>query len=510
MTLASAGEPLVRMRGIVKRFPGVLANDHVDFDLLPGEIHALLGENGAGKTTLMNILYGIYQPDEGEIIVRGRRVRIRSPRDAIRQGIGMVHQHFLLVDKHTVAENLAMGYARSFLNPLKEVKARIRDLGERYGIRVDPDAYVWQLSVGEQQRVEIVKALYPGADILVLDEPTSVLTPQEAEDLFEVLGRMRDDGKGIVFITHKLPEVFRVADRVTVMRRGRVVGTLPIERATRESLARMMVGREVVFELERPPSRPGKPVLVVRDLVVQGDSGRDAVRGISFEVREGEIFGIAGVAGNGQKELVHAIVGLRRVKSGSIRVMGVEVANRSPREIAELGVGHIPEERLRLGIVPDMSVAENSVLKSYYRPPYRRGVLLDYGEIRRTAESLIEEYEIDAPSPDARAGLLSGGNIQKLIVGRELTRDPTLIVASNPTFGLDVGATERTRRLLLRKRAEGRAILLVSGDLDEVIQLSDRLAVMYEGRFVGIVEPDRTSRERIGLMMSGSEMEVAQ
>ncbi len=506
MTRASNGEPLVRMEGIVKRFPGVLANDHVDFELLPGEIHALLGENGAGKTTLMNILYGIYQPDEGQIFVKGRRVRIRSPRDAIRLGIGMVHQHFLLVDKHTVAENLAMGYAKSFLNPLREVKARIRDFTERYGIQVDPDAYIWQLSVGEQQKVEIVKALYAGADILILDEPTSVLTPQEARDLFNVLRRMREDGKGIVFITHKLSEVFEVADRVTVMRRGKVVGTLRVEEATKEALARMMVGRDVVFELERTPGRPGEPVLEVRDLTVLGDRGREAVRGVSFEVREGEIFGIAGVAGNGQRELVQAIVGLRRVKSGSVRVTGVDATNRSPREIAELGVGHIPEERLKFGIVPDMSVAENSVLKSYYRPPYRKGLLLDYGEIRRTAESLINEYEIAVPSPDTRARLLSGGNMQKLIVGREIRRDPKLIVASNPTFGLDVGATEYIRKLLLRKRDERKAILLVSGDLDEVIQLSDRIAVMFEGRFVGIVRPEEVTREEIGLMMSGSEV----
>ncbi len=506
MTRASDGEPLVRMRGIVKRFPGVLANDHVDFELLPGEIHALLGENGAGKTTLMNILYGIYQPDEGEIIVKGRRARIRSPRDAIRLGIGMVHQHFLLVDKHTVAENLAMGYAKSILNPLREVRDRVRDFAEKYGIKVDPDAYIWQLSVGEQQKVEIVKALYAGAEILILDEPTSVLTPQEARDLFNVLRRMKEDGKGIVFITHKLSEVFEVADRVTVMRRGRVVGTLRVKEATRESLARMMVGRDVIFELKKSPSKPGEPVLEVRGLIVLGDRGREAVKGVNFEVREGEIFGVAGVAGNGQRELVQAIVGLRKVKSGSVKVLGIDATNKSPREIAELGVGHIPEERLKFGIVPDMSVAENSVLKSYYRPPYRKGLLLDYNEIRRTAESLINEYEIAVPSPDTQAKLLSGGNMQKLIVGREIRRDPKLIVASNPTFGLDVGATEYIRKLLLKKRDEGRAILLVSGDLDEVIQLSDRMAVMFEGRFVGVVKPEEVTREEIGLMMSGSEV----
>jgi len=339
--------------------------------------------------------------------------------------------------------------------------------------------------------------------MLILDEPTSVLTPQEARELFKVLRRMKEDGKGIVFITHKLPEVFEIADRITVMRKGRVVGTLPIERATRERLARMMVGREVIFEFKKKERSPGKPLLEVKNLVVLGDRGREAVRGVSFEVREGEVFGIAGVAGNGQRELVHALVGLRKVVSGSIKIMGVDVTNRSPRKIAELGVAHIPEERLKLGIVPDMSVAENSILKRYYKPPYRRGPSLDYEEIRRTAESLIEEYGIAVPSPSTQARLLSGGNMQRLIVGREMRGDPKLIVASNPTFGLDVGATEYIRKLLLKKRDERKAILLVSGDLDEVIQLSDRVAVMYNGRFSGVVRPDEVSREEIGLMMSG-------
>lgn len=503
MTNVSHGELLVKMVDIVKRFPGVLANDHVDFELLPGEIHALLGENGAGKTTLMNILYGIYQPDRGKIFVRGREVVIRSPKDAIELGIGMVHQHFLLVDKHTVAENLALGRAESTLNPLRRLKEGLKEFAEKYEIRLEPDAYIWQLSVGEQQKVEIVKALHMGADILILDEPTSVLTPQEVRDLFKILKRMKEDGKGIVFITHKLPEVFEIADRVTVMRKGRVIGTLRIEEASRERLARMMVGREVIFELEKRERSPGKPVLEVRNLVVLGDRGREAVRGVSFEVREGEVFGIAGVAGNGQRELVHALVGLRKVISGSVKIMGVDMTNRSPREIAELGVGHIPEERLKLGIVPDMSVAENSILKSYYKPPYRRGPFLDYKEIKRTAESIINEYGIAVPSPNTQARLLSGGNMQRLVVGREMKRDPKLIVASNPTFGLDVGATEYIRKLLLRKRDEGKAILLVSGDLDEVIQLSDRMAVMYNGRFAGVVRPEEVRREELGLMMSG-------
>ncbi len=509
MTQASQGEPLVRMEGIVKRFPGVVANDHVDFDLLPGEIHALLGENGAGKTTLMNILYGLYQPDEGEVYVKGRKVKIRNPRDALRLGIGMVHQHFLLVERHTVAENLALGYARSQVNPLNEIRDRIKEFSRKYHLDIDPDSYIWQLSVGEQQKVEIMKALYAGAEILILDEPTSVLTPQESNELFSIIKKMRDEGKGIVFITHKLAEVFAVADRVTVMRKGRVIGTLPIKDASREKLARMMVGREVIFTIEKKPSRPGKPVLEVENLVVLGDRGREAVRGVSFTVRENEILGIAGVAGNGQKELVHAIVGLRHVKSGNIRIMGIDTTNKSPREIADLGVGHIPEERLKFGIVPNMSVAENSILKSYYKPPYRKGFSIDYSKVRELAEDLIKEYNIVVPTPDTPAKLLSGGNMQKLIVGRELKREPKLIIASNPTFGLDVGATEYIRKMLLYERDEGAAILLVSGDLDEVMQLSDRIAVMFNGEFVGIVRPEEVTVEEIGLMMSGVRLEEA-
>lgn len=496
-------EPLVSMVNIVKRFPGVIANDHVNFDLMPGEIHALLGENGAGKTTLMNILYGIYKPDEGEIYVRGRKVRIRSPKDAMRLGIGMVHQHFLLVDRHTVAENLALGHSKSLINPLDEIKAKIREFAEKYGLEVDPDSYIWQLSAGEQQKVEIIKALYRGADMLILDEPTSILTPQESRELFSILKRMKEDGNGIVFITHKLAEVFEVADRVTVMRKGRVVGTLRTQETSREELAKMMVGREVIFAIKKRPAKIGKPVLEVENLRVLGDRKQEAVRGITFQVRAGEILGIAGVAGNGQRELVQAIVGLRKVKSGTIRVMGIDVTNKSPREIAELGVGHIPEERLKYGIVPNLSVAENFILKSYYKPPLRKGFILDYSKIEEVAERLIEEYSIVAPTPNTPARLLSGGNMQKLIVARELWRKPKLIVALNPTFGLDVGATEYIRKILLEQRDEGAAILLVSGDLDEILQMSDRLAVMYNGQIMGIVRPGEVSVEEIGLMMSG-------
>ena len=507
---ARQGEILVRMVGIVKRFPGVLANDHVDFELRAGEIHALLGENGAGKTTLMNILYGIYHADEGEIYVRGKRVEIRSPRDAMKLGIGMVHQHFMLVDRHTVAENIALGYAKSILNPLKEVKERLREFAEKYGLEVDPDAYIWQLSAGEQQRVEIIKALYRGADILILDEPTSVLTPQETRELFKILKKMREEGKGVIFITHKLDEVFQVADRVTVMRRGKVVGTLLASQTTKEELARMMVGREVLFRLQKEHIERGKPVLEVENLHALNDRGLPAVRGVTFKVHEGEIFGIAGVAGNGQRELVEVIVGLRKATAGRVIIDGVDMTNKSPREIAERGVAHIPEERLRHGIVPNLSVAENLILKDYFKKPYRKGLLIDYSKVLEDADRLINRFDIITPSPFTPAKLLSGGNIQRLICARELAKEPRLIVAAHPTYGLDVGATEYIRKILLEQRKKGVAILLISEDLEEILQLSDRVAVMFNGEIVGVVRPEETTVEEIGLMMAGAKRLTSQ
>ena len=497
--------PLVRMVGIVKRFPGVLANDHINFELLPGEVHALLGENGAGKTTLMNILYGLYQADEGEIYIKGRRVWIRSPRDAMALGIGMVHQHFMLVDRHTVAENIALGFAKSLFKPIAEVKEKIREFSERYGLEVDPDAYIWQLSAGEQQRVEIIKALYRGADILILDEPTSVLTPQETKELFGVIRRMREEGKGIIFITHKLDEVFEVADRVTVLRKGKVVGTKPVSEVTKEELARMMVGREVLFRLAREEVPKGEVLLKVEDLWALSDRGYEAVRGVSFEVRSGEIFGIAGIAGNGQKELVEVLTGLRRAMRGRVIIMGRDVTNRSPREIADLGVAHIPEERLRFGIVPNLSVAENLILRRYSRRPYRQGLFLNEGAIMNDAERLIREYEIMTPSPKTPAKLLSGGNIQRLICARELGFGARLIIAAHPTYGLDVSATEYIRRILLEERKKGAGVLLVSEDLEELMQLSDRMAVMFRGEFMGIVRPEEVTAEEVGLMMAGAK-----
>jgi simple sugar transport system ATP-binding protein len=499
-----ASPELLSLRNITKTFPGVTANDRVTLDVRAGEVHALLGENGAGKTTLMNILYGIYQPDAGEIWVRGRRTRIRSPRDAIALGIGMVPQHFLLVRRHTVAENVALGLpGEPFVFPTRGIEARIGEWGSRYGLGVDPRARVMDLSASEQQRVEILKALIRGADILVLDEPTSVLTPQEARGLFEIVRLMRRDGRAVVFISHKMDEVTAIADRVTVLRKGRLVATSPMAQTDKRSLARLMVGRDVEFKLQREPRAPGADALIVEDLAAVNDRGVSALRGVSLAVRGGEIVGIAGVAGNGQRELVEVVTGLREATRGRVRIMGRDVTNRSARAIHEAGVAHIPEDRMRMGVVPAMSVAENLVLKSYRYPPFSRGPVIDGQAIERFARQTIAEYEIVTPGPGTPTRLLSGGNIQKLILGRELSTTPSLIVAAHPTSGLDVSATEQIHALLLRRRRQGSAVLLVSEDLDEILMLSDRVAVLFSGEVVGFVDAPEADRERIGLMMTG-------
>jgi simple sugar transport system ATP-binding protein len=504
---ASAPPPqtdLLILKEITKTFPGVLANDRITLGVRGGEVHALLGENGAGKTTLMNVLYGIYQPDGGEIWVRGRRARIRAPRDAIAEGIGMVPQHFLLVRRHTVAENILLGLpGEGFLFPARRIERRIRDLGERYGLGVDPRSSVASLSPSEQQRVEILKALIRGAHILILDEPTSVLTPQEARGLFEVLRRMKEEGHAVIFISHKLDEVIEVADRVTVLRRGRVIATMPIGQTDKPSLARMMVGRDVEFQLRRQPRTPEGAGLALEGLTARTDQGLPALRGVSLSVRRGEIVGIAGVAGNGQRELVEVITGLRPAEGGSVRVLDRDITNGSARAVHEAGVAHVPEDRMRMGIVPALSVAENLVLKSYRYPPFSRGPVIDREAIAAYARRVIAEYEIVTPGPETPARLLSGGNIQRLILGRELSAKPSVIIAAHPTSGLDVSATEQIHSLLLRRRAEGAAVLLVSEDLDEILALSDRIAVMYSGEVLGIVEAAEADRERIGLMMMG-------
>jgi len=499
-------EVVIRMEGIVKRFPDVVANDHIDFEVKAGEIHALLGENGAGKTTLMNILYGIYRPDEGKIYVRGERAEVKSPRDAIDLGLGMVHQHFMLVHPHTVAENIALGLSSSkFLFPVREVEKGVAELSERYGLKIDSKAKIWQLSVGEQQRVEIIKALYRGAQVLILDEPTSVLTPSETRDLFKTLRRIAEEGRSIIFITHKLDEAMEISDRITVLRQGKVVATVRASETNKRELARMMVGREVLFRLEKKPVKRGEVVLEVKNLHALNDKGLPAIKGISFTVSQGEILGIAGVAGNGQRELVEVITGLRKATEGKVLILGQDRTNRSPKEVIEMRVAHIPEERIRMGLIPNMSVAENLILKNYRESPFSNKLFLNLTVIDQKAEKLISEYNIVTPSKKTQAKLLSGGNIQRLILARELCEEPRLIVAAHPTYGLDVGATEYIRTLLLRQREEGAAVLLVSEDLEEIMSLSDRIAVMFEGGFMGIVPAESAEVEEIGLMMAGAK-----
>jgi len=496
----------VQMHGITKRFPGVLANDRIDFDVRAGEVHALLGENGAGKSTLMNVLAGLYRPDAGELVVRGQRRDFRSPRDAIGQGIGMVHQHFMLVDVQTVAENVILGLGRPafFLN-MSRIAKEIAELAEEYHLPVDPQAYIWQLSVGEQQRVEILKMLYRGADVLIMDEPTAVLTPQESERLFDTLRLLTAQGKSIVFITHKLNEVFAVANRITVLRDGRVVGTTTPPETSEEDLATMMVGREVLFHIEKEKVEQGKPILEVQDLRAQNDRGLPALKGVSFSIRRGEILGIAGVAGNGQRELAEVLTGLRKATGGHISIQGQETTNRSSREIIQRKVSYVPGDRLGEGLIPNLAVDDNQILKDYCQPPISKGPFLIFSAIDSLAEKLIAAFDIDTPGPKTLVRLLSGGNQQKVLLARELYVAPNLLVAVHPTRGLDIGATEFVRQRLLEQRTEGTGILLISGDLDEVLALSDRVAVIYEGEIMGVMPAAEARIATVGVMMAGGE-----
>jgi simple sugar transport system ATP-binding protein len=498
--------PVLELRGITKRFPGVLANDHIDLILKAGEIHALLGENGAGKTTLMNVLYGLYEPDEGEIRVRGQPVDIREPNNAIRLGIGMVHQHFMLIPRLTVTENVMLGIEQTrrgvFLDRAGAAE-RVRQISAQYGLAVDPDAYVQDLSVGAQQRVEIIKVLYRHADILILDEPTAVLTPQEVEELFEVIRSLVNQGNSIIFITHKLKEVMAVADRITVLRNGRVVGTTTPEETTEESLATMMVGRQVSLSVEKTPAHPGDPVLVVDGLHVLSDQQTPAVQGVSFEVRAGEIVGIAGVQGNGQTELVEALTGLRESVAGHITILGQDVTSASPRAITELGVGHIPEDRTHDGLVLSYPIVNNVILNTYYKAPFARGISLNEMEMQSYASQLVDEFDVRTPSIWVEAANLSGGNQQKVIVAREFSRPIVLLIAAQPTRGLDVGSIEYIHRRIVEKRDAGCAVLVVSSELDEIMALSDRIAVMYRGHIIDIVPAEAATREEIGLLMAG-------
>jgi ABC-type uncharacterized transport system ATPase subunit len=501
------------MRGIVKRFPGVLANENVDFDLRPGEIHALLGENGAGKSTLMNVLAGLYRAEEGTIRVDGRPVDFRSPRDAIECGIGMVHQHFMLVPSQSVTENILLGLDEPrFVMRLPHYEQRVAGLAQEFGLHVDPHAKIWQLSVGEQQRVEILKMLYRGTDILIMDEPTAVLAPQEIDDLFHILRAMVAEGKSIVFISHKLREVMAIADRITVLRKGRVTaaGVKPAETSTAD-LARLMVGRPVLFRLEREVQEPGEAVLVVENVSADNDKGLPALRNLSLQVRAGEILGIAGVAGNGQRELAEVITGLRKCTGGRVLVCDQVVSNQPARRAIDRGVAHIPQDRKETGTAPNLSITNNLILKNYRQPPIARGSAVDYAAARQHAERLKEEYEILAPTVDTAVRYLSGGNLQRVILAREISCGPELMIAMQPTRGLDVGAIEGVQRLLLELRRRGTAVLLVSEELDEITALSDRIAVLYEGRIVGEVsgEVSDQERERIGLMMTGQIQQSA-
>lgn len=497
---------VLELRGITKRFPGVLANDHIDLTLEEGEIHALLGENGAGKTTLMNVLYGLYQPDEGEIKVRGKKVEIHEPNDAIHAGVGMVHQHFMLIPVFTVTENVMLGHEsvrQGGVLDRESAAARVAEISESYGLEVDPSDYVRDLPVGVQQRVEIIKLLFREAEILILDEPTAVLTPQEADELFKIMRSLTERGKSIIFITHKLREVLEVADQITVIRSGKVVGTTNPEEADRNKLAEMMVGREVSLEVSKEKAEPKETVLAVQDLVVIDDRDQVAVDGVSFEVRAGEILGVAGVQGNGQTELVQALTGLREPMSGRIELLGRDVTEAPPRRITEMGVGHVPEDRQHDGLVLSYPVEHNLVLNTYYKPPFASGVQLQPEEIREAAMKRIEEFDIRTPSPSTQVALLSGGNQQKLIVAREFSRPIKLLVASQPTRGLDVGSIEYIHNRILEARDGGTAILLVSPELDEVMQLSDRIAVMYRGEIVAVLDGMRATKESVGLLMAG-------
>ncbi len=500
---------VVEMKGITKRFPGIVANDSVDLIVKKGEIHALLGENGAGKSTLMNILFGLYQPDEGEIWIKGKKEVITDPNYANRLGIGMVHQHFMLIDNFTVVENIILG-----AEPQKTLKIdydrsvkKVLDLSKRYGLHVDPHVKIEDVSVGMQQRVEILKTLYRGADILIFDEPTAVLTPQEIEELMVIMKNLVQEGKTIILITHKLKEIMEACDTVTIIRRGKVIDRLAVNETNPEELAEKMVGRNVSFSVQKDKAKPLDTILSVQNIHASDNRGVKALNGLSFEVKAGEILGIAGVDGNGQSELIEVLSGLRKIESGKISLHNKPVHNLNPRLISESGVGHIPEDRQKRGLILDFTLRENLVLKSYYQPEFNHHGFLQYKEINQHAIALIKEYDVRTPDEFTIARALSGGNQQKAVIAREISNNPDLLIAAQPTRGLDVGAIEFIHQRLIEQRDKGKAVLLISLELDELMNLSDRIAVIYEGKIVGMVDPEVITDRELGLMMSGGKVE---
>jgi general nucleoside transport system ATP-binding protein len=502
-------EYVVEMLNIRKEFPGIVANDNITLQVKKGEIHALLGENGAGKSTLMNILFGLYQPDQGEIRVKGQPVKITDPNVANRLGIGMVHQHFMLVQNFTVTENIILGSepTKNGKINIHQAAKEIEELSKKYGLAVDPYAKIEDISVGMQQRVEILKTLYRGAEILIFDEPTAALTPQEIKELIQIMKRLIQEGKSIILITHKLKEIMEVCDRCTVIRKGKGIGTVNVAETNPDELASLMVGREVQFKTQKAEAKPGKEVLKIENLVVHDARNIPVVNGLNLTVRAGEIVGIAGVDGNGQTELIEAITGLRKVKSGSIYLNGKDITNLPTRKITEMGVGHIPQDRHKHGLVLDFTIGENIVLQTYYKEPFSKSGILNYQKIYDKAKKLIQEYDVRTPSEITPARALSGGNQQKAIIAREVDRSPDLLIAAQPTRGLDVGAIEFIHQKIIEERDKGKAVLLVSLELDEVMNVSDRIAVIYEGKIVGIVDPKTTDEQQLGLLMAGGQKE---
>lgn len=501
-------EKVVEMVGITKVFPGVKANDNINFDLRKGEIHVLLGENGAGKTTLMNILYGLYQPDSGEIFIKGEKVSIKTPSDAINKGIGMVHQHFMLVNNFSVAENIILGS-----EPRKGLKLDIpkaikdvETISKKYGFKIDANSIIQDITVGQQQKVEILKALYKGAEILILDEPTAVLTPQEIDELGIILKNLVKEGKSIILITHKLKEVMSMSDRVSIVRRGEYIDTVNTKDTDIDGLAEMMVGRKVNLTVNKKISNPGKIALKVENLKALDHRKLLALKGVSFDVKEGEILGIAGVDGNGQSELIESITGLTMPSEGKVTLNGNDITGKSPRKIIEAGISHIPEDRHKRGLVLKFSLAENSILGVHYKAPYAKGIMMNYSSIKDYSKKIIKEFDIRTPNEDVLAATLSGGNQQKMVVAREISKDPELIIAAQPTRGLDVGAIEYIHKRLIEERDKGRAVLLVSLELDEVMALSDRIAVIYDGKIVGIMDAKDATERKLGILMAGGNL----